>query len=241
MRRINVEELTEELEISGETAHHLIYAYRARRGEHLIAVDSQGRRAEIELISFTKTTVKARISGEITKPESTQCKMKLAICLPKQNGLDEIIRAAVELGVSEIYPLISERTIARPSVLRAENKMTRWRRIASEASEQSGSAAAIINEIEELDDWLKHLPDGLLMFCNESERERSIAQVVRQYTDEIIILIGCEGGFSEREAHQIIAAGGESVSLGANVLKVRTAAISAISIVNYEFNNRAIA
>ena len=244
MKRIFVEDVTRgEVTISGDDANHLARSLRAKRGDRLTAVDGAGNCAVIELVDFNRANILARRVGEIRRVNFEK-KIILADCLPKQNRFESIIEKAAELGVDRIDPLISERTIARPGGVRAQVKLERWRRIAKESAEQC--ARDTIPEIADvctLDDWLKKISpfaeNNLLLFCWEAEQSRTAREVLRAYKnsggERIAVLIGPEGGFSEREVVAIKAAGGASVTLGKRILKTDTAAISVLAMINYEF------
>ena len=241
MKRIFLEDLTAaELKISGQDARHLAYSLRARRGDKITAVDRIGNCAVIELTDFNNDTIKARRVGELMKIVVDR-KIILADCLPKQNRFETIIEKATELGVDEIIPLISERTIARPGGVREKNKLERWRKIAKEAAEQCArNTIPEIGEVRKLGDWLKEitLPDEntLFLFCWEMEKETTVREVLSAHKNSknIIVLIGPEGGFSEREVIDIVLSGGKSASLGKRILKTDTAAISVLAMINYE-------
>lgn len=243
MKRIFVENLTDSITINGGDANHLARALRARRGDRITAVDGAGNCAVVELIDFDKETITARRVSDIKKIVAEK-KFILADCLPKQNRFDNIIEKATELGISEIRPLISERTIARPGGSRAEVKLERWRRIAKESAEQCArDTIPTIENISTLDDWLKEISpladNTLLLFCWEQEQSTTVREVLSSYRasggENIIVLIGPEGGFSDREVHAIISAGGVSVTLGDRILKTDTAAVSVLAMINYEF------
>ncbi|MBR0060863.1 MAG: 16S rRNA (uracil(1498)-N(3))-methyltransferase, partial [Selenomonadaceae bacterium] len=234
MKRIFLEDLTAaELKISGQDARHLAYSLRARRGERIRAVDRAGNCAVIELIDFNNDSVKARRIGEMQKV-IVERKIILADCLPKQNRFETIIEKATELGVDKIQPLISERTIARP-----KDKLERWRRIAKESSEQCGrDTIPEIGDVRKLDDWLKEIfplkENWLFLFCWEEEKVTTVREVLSENKNSnVIVLIGPEGGFSEREVLAIKTAGGVSASLGSRILKTDTAAISVLAMINY--------
>ena len=240
MKRIFLEDLNgAEVTISGNDANHLARSLRARRGDKITAVDGAGNCAVIELIDFDKEKIKARRVSEIKKVVAEK-KIILADCLPKQNRFDNIIEKATELGVEKIQPLISERTIARPGGLRTQSKLERWKRIAKEASEQCArDTIPEIENIRPLDEWLKEITpldeDTFLLFCWENEQITTVREVLSINKDKnIIVLIGSEGGFSEREVSEIKSAGGVSVSLGNRILKTDTAAISVLAMINYE-------
>lgn len=229
--------------IGGDDANHLARSLRARRGDKITAVDGAGNCAVLELIDFDRETIKARRVSELQQVVVKR-KIILADCLPKQNRFDNIIEKATELGVEKIEPLISERTIARPGGTRTQSKLERWQRIAKESAEQCArDTIPEIENIRELADWLKEISplneDTLFLFCWESEQDTTVREVLSDYKnsggEKIIVLIGPEGGFSEREVREIKAAGGVSVTLGNRILKTDTAAISVLAMINYEF------
>lgn len=185
----------------------------------------------------------------------------LADCLPKQNKFDTIVEKATELGVDKIVPLISDRTIARPGTFRVKSKLDRWNRVAKGAAEQCGrDTLPEFETICDLAEWLKKIAPtlghftknksgektfdckgSLLLFCYENEQEQTLQEILREYKasdcdKDVIILIGPEGGFSEREVHEIKFIGGINVTLGKRILKTDTAAISALAVVQYELS-----
>ena len=213
--------------------------------------------ATLELVKFDSEKIFAKCVSEIKPAEKVFTKnITLADCLPKQNRFDMIVEKATELGVDKLKPLISDRTIARPGNFRAKTKLERWNRIAKEAAEQCArDILPEIGSINELSDWLKEIAPNLgkfengkfngqgalLLFCYEKETADNLSSVLREYKNcncdkNIIILIGPEGGFSEREVREIKNCGGVSVSLGKTILKTDTAAITALAIVQYELN-----
>lgn len=257
MKRIFVDKLSENVEITGKDANHLANSLRAKKGDTIIAVDKEGNTATLELTDFDSEKIYAKCVSEIKPAENLSKKfITLADCLPKQNKFDNIVEKATELGVDKLEPLISDRTIARPGNFRAKTKMERWHRVAKEAAEQCArDTLPEIGCIRELSDWLKEITpalgkfengkfDGkgaLLLFFYEKETEDNLAEILYNYKNfdgdkNIIILIGPEGGFSEREVREIKNCGGVSVSLGKTILKTDTAAISALAIVQYELN-----
>lgn len=198
-----------------------------------------------------------RIREELFKKHIT-----LADCLPKQNRFDGIVEKATELGADKFVPLISDRTIARPGNFRAKTKLERWARIAKETAEQCArDTLPEFGQIRELSDWLKEIAptlgrfvndeesrrkifDGkgaLLLFCYEKEQETYLPEILHEYKmcdcdKNIIILIGPEGGFSDREVREIKSCGGVSVSLGKRIFKTDTAALATLAAVQYEMS-----
>lgn len=240
MKRIFVEDVTGDIvTIGGRDANHLARSLRAKRGDKITAVDGAGNCAVLELIDFDKETIRARRDGDVGRV-AVDKSIILADCLPKQNRFDNIIEKATELGVKKIEPLISDRTITRPNVLREKAKLERWNRIAKESAEQCArDTIPEIGKIRELLDWLNEITpledDTLLLFCWEQEHDTTVREVLNTCCDKnIIVLIGPEGGFSEREVAAIKSAGGISVTLGKRILKTDTAVISVLAMINYE-------
>ena len=246
MKRIFLEDLTaDKITIRGDDARHLAYSLRARRGDRLTAVDRSGRSAVIELTDFDRNAINAQRVGEI-QLVAVDRKIILADCLPKQNRFDTIVEKATELGVDRIVPLISDRTIARPNSFREKAKLERWTRIAKESAEQCArDTIPEIGNIRDLDTWLNEITpidekNFFLLFCWEKEQSTTVREVLSDFKasgadKNLIVLIGPEGGFSDREVRRIIVAGGVSVTLGKRVLKTDTAAISVLAMINYEF------
>lgn len=257
MKRVFLDdELSDNVEITGKDANHLANSLRAKKGDTIIAVDKFGNTATLELTNFDSEKIYARRVSEITKAEIFKTHITLAGCLPKQNRFDTIVEKATELGVDKLEPLISDRTIARPGNFRAKTKLERWNRLAKEAAEQCArDTLPEIGDIREISDWIDEIAPtlgrfrngkfdnqgALLLFCYEKETADNLSEVLHEYKSckcakDIIILIGPEGGFSEREVRNIKSCGGVSVSLGKTILKTDTAAITALAVVQYELN-----
>ena len=226
MRQIKVKSISQQIEITGDEAKHLIYSLRSKSGEKITVIDGSGQRALIELTDFTKD----KVIGQLIKilPIREQEIITLAVAMPKR-GLDDIIRQATEIGVSSIQPLITERTIAKPSTAKQE----RWQRIAKEAAEQSGALEPTINPVVPLKEYLNQA-SGQIILCNETEDKVRISEI--NFSDRVTIVIGCEGGFSKGELNLLEEVGAISVTLGENILRVDTAAIVALSIIKFAMN-----
>lgn len=244
MKRIFIDRLGDDITFTGETARHIGYSLRSRVGDRFQVVDALGSCAEVELIQFDRETVRAKRVSEIIQLRIER-PITLACCLPKQNKFDAIVEKATELGVSRLVPLISDRTIARPSEAREQSKLERWTKIIREAAQQSGRASLpTLDRIKDLSVWIDEIKpllaskdeNFLLLFCNERERNVHIKSVLRDIRCEVLVLIGPEGGFTDREVRLVKDAGGVSVSLGSQIFKVDTAAIATLAVVQYELN-----
>lgn len=170
--------------------------------------------------------------------------MTLLAALPKGSGFDEVVRQATELGVTEIVPVLSDRTLMQPN----GNRLERWRRIAREAAEQSERAT--IPTVTDPLAWPAAIAqvaghDGRFL-CVARRSAPHLWQVLQLLADSdptptsaqprspraIALAVGPEGGWTPAEVDQALAAGWQVVSLGGRVLRAVTAPLAALAIVN---------
>jgi 16S rRNA (uracil1498-N3)-methyltransferase len=152
--------------------------------------------------------------------------------------MDWIVQKATELGVANIVPLVTERTIVK--IRDEEKRVSRWQKIAREAAMQSSRAdVPAIGRIVSFHDFLgtphSALPTLKLLPWEEGTKPIKDALRGSQGIRHIIVLIGPEGGFSSAEAESAASRGFHPVSLGPNILRTETAAIAVLSMIGYEF------
>lgn len=244
MRRLFLKGLLEDtVTITGDDAQHLMYAMRAKAGDEVILVDDTGAVGRMELTGFTADSVTMRLIERLDADTEPPIDIVLAQCLPKGDKLELIIQKAVELGIVAIQPLASRNCVVKYDAKKAAAKGKRWQKIAEEAAKQCGrTRVPDVLPVQPITDWLKvwketSASDAALLFCYENEDRQPIKAALRALPEtirRIIVLIGPEGGFLLPEAAAITEAGGQSVTLGPRILRAETAAIAAMSIVQYE-------
>lgn len=241
--------------------HYLCRVLRLRPGDRFVALDGQGSAwlAELSSANGGAKGDQAIPSAMILKTlcqasDRSAAKLSpfvtLLIAMPKQ-GMDEIIRQSTELGVCRVQPIVSDRTILKPSA----QKVNRWRRIAAEAAEQSErlilptvaepmpwadylSTQTTAQEIEAQPKQESHGSDA----CTEhrylcvARRDapnllRCLHDMPRWQVDGVAIAIGPEGGWTEAEVNEAIAHGYCPVSLGRRILRAVTAPAAALALV----------
>ncbi len=220
--------------IRGEDAHHISKVLRLKTGDKIELLDGENNRyqAKIERVN------KGEIICQIIKTEKIQShpkiKITLAQCLPKHTKMDLIIQKATELGVHEIIPVASERSIAKA------DKQVRWQKIAKQASQQSGrSYVPNIQALMSFDEIIKlsyKFDLGLIPW--ELEQEKSLKAVIANLVlapRNILVIIGPEGGFSHKEAAAAKNSNIIAVSLGKNILRTETAGLAILAMLNYAF------
>jgi 16S rRNA (uracil1498-N3)-methyltransferase len=218
-----------------EQFHYLTRVLRLQSGGQFQAIDGTGKLYICELIASDARAVTASAQiNEIIMPLGRQLTPAIAlICaLPKGNNFDDIVRACTELGVTTIYPAISDRTLLDPS----PQKLPRWRKIAQEAAEQSERLTIpTIVEAQALQAIFSQIPSaGAKFFCEaRGEHPHLLTCLQANPSDNtpIIIAIGPEGGWTNAEIALAGESGFQLVSLGRQVLRTITAPIVALSIV----------
>jgi len=218
--------------LTNEQTHYVKDVMRLKIGDKLSVFNTLGEwSATIE--SYEKNGVKIKIMEKV-RDKDNEKNIWLAFSPIKQNPLNFLIQKGTELGVQKFTPVLSDRTIVR------EINIERIKKIIVEASEQSNRIS--VPEISipvSLKKFLSTFPqNGRLIFCDINSNQNDLKNILKKKTDTpVCILIGPEGDFTENERKMIINLNQTcSISLAKNILKVETAALSAITLVNYYLN-----
>lgn len=226
------------VKLDDATARQITKVLRLREGDRICLLDGRGNLHDAQIESTAKGNTTAHILSTSLCQNEPKLDFTLAICIPKGDKLELIVQKCVELGISKIVVVQSERTVTRLDGSKASEKMARWRRIAAEASEQSGRGTIPemvgIISFSDLSEIIQKA--DLAIVAWEEEQETMLKQVLREKQDagSALLIIGPEGGLSESEVELAKAAGAKSVSLGRRVLRSETAAIAACTVVMYE-------
>ncbi|MDH6097938.1 16S rRNA (uracil(1498)-N(3))-methyltransferase [Anabaenopsis sp. FSS-46] len=211
-----------------EQQHYLGRVLRLRGGDRFIAMDGRGKwwLAQLE-------GEQAQILEQLSAENELPVTVTLMVALPKGNGFDEIVRYCTELGVSCIAPVLSDRTLLNPS----PQKLERWRRIATEAAEQS--ERCFIPTILEPVPFTTSISANLgshRYICEGRGDYPHLNNLIESDTSTITIATGPEGGWTEAEISQAIACGFQPVSLGRRILRAVTAPTVAITLISAAFH-----
>jgi len=222
--------------IIGDEARHLALVLRVQPGELISIVDGKGNRYECSVQQIHKKEVRARILKKITHSAESPLSITLAQGIPKGDKMDFIIQKTTELGVCKIIPLVTER-----SQVRHTHKIERWRKIAISASQQSGRDR--VPEISEPISFTEFLGmddrSSLRLIFSEERGGESLKTVLNniRHARDITLLIGPEGGFSQKEVKIAISRGYIKIYLGPRIMRTETAPIAVISIIQYELGD----
>ena len=176
-----------------------------------------------------------KVIEKLDEDKKTKIELTVAVALVKEQKMDLILQKLTELGVSRIIPVSMERSIVKLDKERFNKKKVRWESICKEASEQSKRTnIPIIEDIKSIKDLTKEDAD-LKLVASTKEKEKLLNYYLQSIEDcaKIIMVIGPEGGISDREEDILVSNGYNRVSFGNLIFRVETATIYVASIINY--------
>lgn len=213
---------------------HAVEVLRLRQGDVLSVFDGAGRVATARLIVEGKRRVEAEIQ-DVTSVSAPVGKTTLVQALPKGKLFEWILEKAVELGVSRVVPLLSERTVVQIDAPERARKREKWERVVIEACKQCGQ------------NWMPEvsLPVTLPVFLKEPPAPVSIVASLHpgalkmkntlpsNLSADALVFVGPEGDFTPLEMERMVAWGAHPVTLGDIVLRVETAAMFCLSVIGH--------
>ncbi len=230
------------LQLTEGEAHHAVRVLRLGPGDPVQVLDGDGRQFDCTVSDATKTRVNLQVreTREMPRPP---WQVTLVQAIPKGKLIDSIVQKATELGVHRIVPLLSERVVTHVDQAAASQKSTKWQQVAVEAIKQCGSA------------WLPRVEDPVrpIEFAARAEKfdlilvaalqpgSRHLRSVFESYCTRekhpprsLCVWVGPEGDFTAAEYQMIGDTGAMPITLGHLVLRVETAAIYSLAIINHE-------
>lgn len=219
--------------LSPEDSYHFSVVMRGKTGEEVEIVC--GERVYIgKAQTLDKSTV-VQIEKE-TEANDIPYSVSIAQALIKDKKMDYVLQKATELGVDEIIPLITKRSIVKVEQ-KQDKKIERWQKIVREASSQSKRIRIpIVQKVTTLQELIQ-LDYDVKILCSVNESSISIKKVLDKLdrSDKILFVVGAEGGFEPSEEELLIQHGFVRVSLGSNVLRTETTPLYLLSVVSYNF------
>ena len=220
--------LSDELIIDGEEFSHLVHVMRKKEGDDIRVVDGRGTAYDVRLGGLKKKMVSCTILRVHHNHHEPSVAVTLAVgVLKNPSKFDFLVEKVAELGVKEIIPLKTERTISNHA------KTDRWQKLALAAMKQCGrSYLPIVKELITLDDFLEH-PASFEVKLFAHEKTTDATSINPQHIKAAIsvaVLIGPEGGFTDEEAEHCFKAGYRPLYFGERKLRTETAAILAAAL-----------
>jgi 16S rRNA (uracil1498-N3)-methyltransferase len=232
----------EALRLDGREAHHALKVLRVKYGELVAVLDGIGNEFLCTVENCSRDAVTLSVSLKNFKP-APACAVTLLVAIPKGKIIEDIIQKAVELGARRIVPVFAERVVTQLDGENAEHKREKWQGVAVEAIKQCG--AAWLPKIEApvtIEHFLARKEKFDLSLVGSLQKERRHPRDVFRGFEKtngrlpktVGVWIGPEGDFTLDELKAVQNSGAHPVSLGSLILRVETAAVYCLSVLNYE-------
>ncbi|MBI3605883.1 MAG: 16S rRNA (uracil(1498)-N(3))-methyltransferase [Nitrospirae bacterium] len=227
------------LVISGKLCHHLKNSLRHQVDDVIQLVDEEKTSYQVSITGMTDQSLEGKVLRREDHPPSDTLPLILAQALIKRKNMEVILQKAAELGVSEVVPLITERTIIHPQEGRWDHQRKRWEEILLEAAQQSEHLSPPrLHAPVDFKSWIRHHETGIGFIFWEKET-RPLKQALAtlpplQSVSPVTLIIGPEGGLLQNEIDMAREKGYSSVSLGRHKLRSETAVLAAITLLQDE-------
>ncbi len=226
------------LKITGDDAHHIARSLRMATGEKISVCDMQKHVYECTLTDIKDDIVVATIDSITDSDTEPSVKVSLYQAIPKGDKLETIIQKSIECGVYEIIPFATERCIAKIDKKDAPKKAQRHNKIAESSAKQCGRG--IIPNVSEAMSFNEALNNAfkndIVILCYEGDGTTSLKSILKENekATSISLIIGAEGGFSQKEVEAFKSKGAHLAGLGKRILRCETAPTFALSCIIYE-------
>lgn len=228
---------TQQLALCEDAAHHVGKVLRMQSGDLLQLFNGDGQNYAAEITEVGKKQLWVRVLSVSDNPVESNLYIHLGQGISRGERMDFAIQKAVELGVSAITPLFTERCGVKLDGERLEKKREQWQKMVIAACEQSGrSVVPPVHNPISLDKWLAQADDCLKLTL-DPWTDATIKGLTP--TNRLRLVIGPEGGFTDTEVQSTNQAGFQAVRLGPRVLRTETAALTAIAALQLQLGDLA--
>lgn len=223
------------LQITGDEAHHLRKVFRKEIGDEIWAVDGNGNAYEAVIRNITEETVSCDIINVVHELNEPKIKLTVGLGLLKASHLEETLNSCTQLGISSLIPLATSRAIKK-SV-----NLSRLNSIAVSAMKQSGRCRLpLLKDSIQFEEFISESDSYDLkilasMDKNVSSLSAFMGSINGSVINRAVLIVGPEGDFSGEEIDSAINAGFNPVSLGSRRLRSETASTAAVSIIMNHF------
>jgi 16S rRNA (uracil1498-N3)-methyltransferase len=233
----------EALVLHGTEAHHAHTVLRLQPGGRAVVFNGRGNEITAEIASVSRREIRLRKVSEARLPP-LPCRITLAQAIPKGRNMELIVQKAVEIGASEIVPLLSERTTIdlRDGKI-AQQKQEKWQQVAIEAAKQCGQNwLPQVQLPRRATQFFQDTPGVDLALIGSLQQDAvHLKKVLAGYKaehdappDTVLMCVGPEGDFTPAELALARTHGCRPITLGPIILRVETAAIYSLSVLSYE-------
>jgi 16S rRNA (uracil1498-N3)-methyltransferase len=229
----NTFSLNQEIRLDLKVSRHLLKSLRLKPGAFIQVFDGKGNEWTGEIKKIQRSQAIIKLNKQIDTQTESPLFIHLVYSIARFEKTDWVIQKATELGVNKITPIISEHGEVHLKEEKAiEKKLSRWQSIAVSACEQSGRAK--LPDIERpihFNNWINQPLSGLNLIFHVKDGKHLSLRAQKAPSQTINLLVGPEGGFSQREVELAKQKKFELVSLGPRTLRTETAAIIAVGLI----------
>ena len=231
--------LDEIIELPKDVTHHVLHVFRHNMEKPITVTGSDNRCGIYQITDEVDGIAQAKLI-EYVATDVSSYRTILVQALLKGEKLEWILQKATELNVDTIYLVSTANCVAKYDDKKLQSKVSRWEKIMLEAAQQCGrNQLPTLVVGETLLQVLTIEADALKLVAYENEDGHTIKNALQsvhtnQTITDILICVGPEGGYQEKEINAIIESGGKSVSLGNTILRAETAAIGSLAMIQYE-------
>ena len=232
--------INENIVMDDFAAHHALKVMRLKNNDQLILFNGDGSDYTGQVINISKRQVKVSIKSKKNIRSESNLRVILLQALTSSEKMDLIIQKTTELGISEIQPIVCERSIVKIKKEKIEKKLSHWRQVAIAACEQCGRAKIPkIHEPENITKYLERIieSDKDTKIILSPEASKSLDNIAPNIKQDIKVLIGPEGDFTKKELDLSIQNGFSPIKIGPRILRTETAPISILSILQYKYGD----
>lgn len=231
--------LDEIIELPKDVTHHVLHVFRHNMEKPITVTGSDNRCGIYQITDEVDGIAQAKLI-EYVATDVSSYRTILVQSLLKGEKLEWVLQKATELNVDTIYLVSTANCVAKYDDKKLQSKVSRWEKIMLEAAQQCGrNQLPTLVVGETLSQVLTIEADALKLVAYENEDGHTIKNALQsvhtnQTITDILICVGPEGGYQEKEINAIIESGGKSVSLGNTILRAETAAIGSLAMIQYE-------
>ena len=230
-----------QVRITDEDAHHIARVMRMEVGERIIVCNEDKECYYLTITAVTPDEVTGEIGEAIESDTELPIEVTIAQGLPKGDKFEWVIQKATECGASEFIPLNMERSVVKLDAKKASKKVERWNKIAKEAAEQSHrQMVPTVTDVYTFKQLLDRASqyDVCLFAYEETAKQGQLAQLKQslreiQTNGKMLVVVGPEGGISEKEETLLLQLGFKPCALGPRILRTETAPIYILSAISY--------
>lgn len=219
------------LVLDGPEGRHAATVRRVHLGEAVDLADGRGTRAHCTVTALERDIVHVRVLSREVEPEPSP-RLVLVQALAKGDRGERAVELATEVGIDEVIPWQAQRCIVRWEGVRGEKALQRWRSTAREAAKQSRRARLpLVSHWLETAELLARMAGATTLVLHE-QASAPLAGAALPLAGEVLLVVGPEGGITDDELADLVAAGGVAVRLGTSVLRTSTAGVAAAAVVS---------